>query len=139
MPIYEYQCDACGHHLEALRKISDKPLKKCPECGKPRLKRLLSAPMFLLKGSGWYETDFKTDKETQRNLADRPDKEEAKAEPTDATQSDAKPDAKVDAKPEAKVDAKPEAKTETKSEAKAEPAKKSAKPRGLRKVKRRRA
>ena len=71
MPIYEYQCEKCHHHLEALQKISDKPLRECPECGKHTLKRLLSAPLFRLAGSGWYETDFKSDKETKRNLAGR--------------------------------------------------------------------
>jgi putative FmdB family regulatory protein len=69
MPIYEYQCQKCHHHLEALQKISDKPLRECPECGKHTLKRLLSAPLFRLSGSGWYETDFKSDKENRRNLA----------------------------------------------------------------------
>ena len=71
MPIYEYQCEKCHHHLEALQKISDKPLRECPECGKHTLKRLLSAPLFRLAGSGWYETDFKSDKENRRNLAGR--------------------------------------------------------------------
>jgi putative FmdB family regulatory protein len=71
MPIYEYQCEKCHHHLEALQKLSDKPLRECPECGKHTLKRLLSAPLFRLAGSGWYETDFKSDKETKRNLAGR--------------------------------------------------------------------
>ena len=69
MPIYEYQCEKCHHHLEALQKMSDKPLRECPECGKHTLKRLLSAPLFRLAGSGWYETDFKSDKESKRNLA----------------------------------------------------------------------
>lgn len=59
MPIYEYQCKACGHRLEAMQKMSDEPLKKCPECGKPELKKLVSAAGFRLKGGGWYETDFK--------------------------------------------------------------------------------
>lgn len=71
MPFYEYQCSSCGHHLEALQKISDPPLRKCPDCSKSTLKRLMSAPVFRLKGSGWYETDFKSDKENKRNLADR--------------------------------------------------------------------
>ena len=71
MPIYEYQCQKCAHHLEALQKISDKPLRECPECGKHTLKRLMSAPMFRLAGSGWYETDFKSDKEQKRNLAEK--------------------------------------------------------------------
>ncbi len=59
MPIYEYECQSCGHVLDALQKISDDPLKHCPDCGEPSLKKLLSAPRFRLKGSGWYETDFK--------------------------------------------------------------------------------
>lgn len=69
MPIYEYQCDKCEHVLEALQKFADEPLKFCPECGADALKRLLSAPRFRLKGSGWYETDFKKDKDKRRNLA----------------------------------------------------------------------
>ena len=59
MPIYEYLCGSCGHVLDALQKVSDDPLTFCPECGKPELKRQLSAPAFRLKGGGWYETDFK--------------------------------------------------------------------------------
>lgn len=59
MPIYEYQCTACEHRLEALQKISDAPLLDCPHCDQPSLKKLVSAASFKLKGSGWYETDFK--------------------------------------------------------------------------------
>ena len=70
MPIYEYRCSACGHHLEALQKMTDSPLRKCPECGKSQLKRLVSASQFRLKGSGWYETDFKNKSETKRNLVE---------------------------------------------------------------------
>ena len=66
MPIYAYACKDCDHTLDALQKIADAPLVECPECGKPALKRLLSAPRFRLKGQGWYETDFKSD--NQRNL-----------------------------------------------------------------------
>lgn len=68
MPFYEYECPHCGYQDEVLQKISDKPLKKCPSCGKDGLKKLMSAPVFRLKGSGWYETDFKSDKENKRNL-----------------------------------------------------------------------
>jgi putative FmdB family regulatory protein len=68
MPIYEYRCAACGHHLEALQKMADAPLRKCPECAKSQLRRLVSASRFRLKGSGWYETDFKNKNETKRNL-----------------------------------------------------------------------
>ena len=70
MPIYEYRCSACGHHLEALQKMAEASLRKCPECGKSQLKRLVSASQFRLKGSGWYETDFKNKSETKRNLVE---------------------------------------------------------------------
>jgi putative FmdB family regulatory protein len=70
MPIYEYRCGACAHTLDALQKLSDPPLTDCPECGAVALKKLVSAPVFRLKGGGWYETDFKSDKEKRRNLAD---------------------------------------------------------------------
>ena len=78
MPIYAYACQRCGHELDALQKISDEPLVDCPACGAPELRKLLSAPRFRLKGSGWYETDFKTD--NQRNLAsdDKPKSDEKK-------------------------------------------------------------
>jgi len=62
MPIYEYRCAECGHELEKLQKISDAPLLECPACGKPALRKLVSAAGFRLKGGGWYETDFKKDK-----------------------------------------------------------------------------
>ena len=60
MPIYEYQCQACQNQIEALQKISDTPLLDCPQCGEASLKKKVSAAAFRLKGSGWYETDFKT-------------------------------------------------------------------------------
>jgi len=59
MPIYEYTCTSCGHEHEAMQKMSDAPLVECPACGKPNLKKQISAAGFRLKGSGWYETDFK--------------------------------------------------------------------------------
>jgi len=67
MPIYEYQCQACGKQLEALQKISDAPLQDCPDCDEPSLKKKVSAAAFRLKGGGWYETDFKTG--NKKNLA----------------------------------------------------------------------
>jgi putative FmdB family regulatory protein len=78
MPFYEYQCKSCGHTLEAMQKVNDSPLKKCPDCGKSQLTRLMSAPVFRLKGGGWYETDFKGDQDNKKNLADRPEAETAK-------------------------------------------------------------
>ena len=79
MPFYEYECASCKFYTEVMQKISDAPLKKCPSCGKSTLKKLISAPVFRLKGGGWYETDFKSDKEDKRNLAGA-DKDEPKAE-----------------------------------------------------------
>ncbi len=67
MPIYEYQCEDCGHEMEAIQKMSDAPLIDCPDCGKPALKKLISAAGFRLKGGGWYETDFKSG--SKKNLA----------------------------------------------------------------------
>ena len=67
MPIYEYQCTACKHVFDVLQKLSDDPLTDCPECARPKLRKLISAPNFRLKGGGWYETDFKD--KNKRNLA----------------------------------------------------------------------
>jgi putative FmdB family regulatory protein len=98
MPIYGYVCNNCEHTLDVLQKISDDPLVDCPECGEPKLKRQLSAPRFRLKGSGWYETDFK--KDNQRNLHG-----EKEATKKDTSKKDDKPAAesspKADKKPAA--------------------------------------
>jgi putative FmdB family regulatory protein len=67
MPIYEYQCESCGHQLEALQRLSDDALVDCPACSKPALKKQISAAGFRLKGGGWYETDFKSG--NKKNLA----------------------------------------------------------------------
>ena len=119
MPFYEYQCKNCGHDLEAMQKINEAPLKKCPHCGKSQLQRLMSAPVFRLKGGGWYETDFKGDQDNKKNLADRPESDASKetvkeapkdseAKDKDAKATDMKPtDAKDAAKPADKVADKP--------------------------------
>jgi putative FmdB family regulatory protein len=57
MPLYEYQCNKCGHRFEKIQKFSDKPVKKCPECGGP-VEQTISAPAVQFKGSGWYVTDY---------------------------------------------------------------------------------
>ncbi|MFG6666545.1 FmdB family zinc ribbon protein [Halomonas sp. HNIBRBA4712] len=67
MPIYEYECKACGHRMEKLQKISAAPLTHCPACEQDELTRLVSAAGFRLAGGGWYETDFKTG--GKKNLA----------------------------------------------------------------------
>ena len=68
MPIYEYACGSCEHRFETIQRASEEPLRDCPECGDETLKKLLSAPVFRLKGSGWYETDFKTG--DKKNVSD---------------------------------------------------------------------
>ena len=125
MPFYEYHCANCGHHHEELQKVTDKPLRKCPACGKNKLNRLVSAPVFRLKGGGWYETDFKSDKEKKRNLAGEKDAggesksdsgEKAKAAPE---KDSAKPSGKT------AVPVKKPAAAKSRSAAKKPPSKKS--------------
>lgn len=67
VPIYEYTCSTCNHSLEKLQKMSDAPLRDCPECGKSTLEKQVSAAGFRLKGAGWYETDFKSS--NKKNVA----------------------------------------------------------------------
>jgi putative FmdB family regulatory protein len=131
MPFYEYECTDCKFYVEALQKISDKPLKECPSCKKQTLKKLVSAPVFRLKGGGWYETDFKSEKEEKRNLAGREEATEAKGEPAKA--DDAKETPKVEAAAESKpakaAPKAPAASGKAKAKTKAAPAKRAAKPR----------
>jgi putative FmdB family regulatory protein len=101
MPIYEYRCADCGFQEEYLQKVSEAPLTVCPSCGKPSLRKLLSAAGFQLKGSGWYATDFK-----------------GSGKPAPA-----KADAKGEAKGESKPGAAPDAKAKTTSGDKTESAK----------------
>ncbi len=101
MPIYEYRCEACGHELEAIQKMADAPLTDCPDCGRPALKKLISAAAFRLKGGGWYETDFKGG-DKKRNLA------------ADKDDGGGKPEAKTEVKSESKAESKPTAKSESK-------------------------
>jgi putative FmdB family regulatory protein len=110
MPFYEYECSACKFYVEALQKIADPPMKKCPSCKKSTLKKLVSAPVFRLKGSGWYETDFKSDQDKKRNLV---------GEDKDTSSADAKSDAPSETK---STESKPavEPKSDSKSESKGE-------------------
>ena len=111
MPIYEYRCNACGHKLESLQRLSDAPLVTCPACGKDALAKQLSAAGFQLKGSGWYATDFK-------NSGSKPPAKDA-----------AKPDAKADAPAGATGGDKAETSTAAKADAPAaSPTGKSADP-----------
>jgi putative FmdB family regulatory protein len=123
MPFYEYQCKSCGHQLEAMQKINDAPLKKCPHCGKPQLTRLMSAPVFRLKGGGWYETDFKGDGDNKKNLADRPE-----SDTSSSSADDKKPAVEAKAADAPKDAAKPADKAADKPAAKAAPAESAKKP-----------
>ena len=102
MPIYEYRCSACGHELEALQKLSEAPLLKCPACAKDTLTKLLSAAGFQLKGSGWYATDFKGSGSKPAAKAEG-DKASAGSEGKSA---DTKPAAGTESKSEAASDTK---------------------------------
>ena len=124
MPFYEYQCRACGHEFEVLQKVSDPVQKKCPSCGKNQLTKLVSAPVFRLKGGGWYETDFKSDKDNKRNLVET---EKAPVEAKPETKPEAKPEPKVEAKPEPKPAKETASKSASKSRARKAPAKRKAK------------
>src|SRR5215207_8253707 len=92
MPFYEYECSNGKFYVEALQKISDPPIRKCPSCKQQTLKRLVSAPVFRLKGGGWYETDFKSDQEGKRNLVKG---EEAESAPADKPADDKSADDKA--------------------------------------------
>lgn len=80
MPIYEYQCNACGHQMEAIQKFSDEALKDCPECGQAALQKLISNSAFHLKGGGWYVTDIrdKDKKKPDESKSSEPSKESGK-------------------------------------------------------------
>jgi putative FmdB family regulatory protein len=92
MPIYEFQCNACGVRVDELMRLTDPDPVDCPSCGEPALKRLVSAPQFRLAGGGWYETDFKGDKDKKRNLAgDSAATGSDVAKPADAKAAETKP------------------------------------------------
>ena len=98
MPLYEYQCKKCGHRFEKIQKFSDKPVKKCPECGGP-VEQTISAPAVQFKGSGWYVTDYARkshtaaspetgakDKDSKESKKDEKKPESSSKEPTKKTE-----------------------------------------------------
>ena len=89
MPIYEYQCQSCGHELEEMQKISDAPLKTCPKCGQDELSKLVSASRFKLTGTGWYETDFKN-KGQKPKASESSDRSSGDSSATQSTKDDKK-------------------------------------------------
>ncbi len=79
MPLYEYQCKKCGHRFEKIQKFSDKPVKKCPECG-GGVEQTISAPAVQFKGSGWYVTDYAKKSSAPASDSGSKDSKESKKE-----------------------------------------------------------
>lgn len=72
MPTYDYECDACGHRFELFQQISENPKKKCPECGRQKLRRLFGTGAALMfKGSGFYQTDYRSESYKKASEADK--------------------------------------------------------------------
>jgi len=93
MPTYDYSCQACGHDFEAFQSMTAAPLRKCPVCGKLQLKRLIGMGAgVIFKGSGFYETDYRSDGYKQSAKAEKEDKKAAKEKST--TDAGKKPSAK---------------------------------------------
>jgi putative FmdB family regulatory protein len=90
MPTYEYQCNACKHRLEEFQSFSDQPLTKCPACGKKKLRRLLgTGAAVIFKGSGFYETDYRSESYKSAAKADQDSsKPAAKTDKTDTASTD---------------------------------------------------
>lgn len=84
MPIYEYECEKCGKHHEIMQKITSSPLTDCPECG-GKMKKMISNTSFVLKGTGWYATDYPSNKTTPKTAkagnGEKPEAKAAKTEP----------------------------------------------------------
>jgi len=114
LPLYEYQCNACGHRLEVLQRLAEPPLTTCPECG-GELRKLISAPAFQFKGEGWYVTDYA--RKSESGGAQAADQAGEKAE---KAAREGKPEGKADGKVEGKADGKLAAKDAAKKEPKKE-------------------
>ena len=107
MPTYDYECDACGHSFELFQSISEPVKKKCPECGKPKLRRLFgTGAAVVFKGSGFYQTDYRS--ESYKKAAE-------KDKPASDTKSDGKSEAKSDTAAESKPAPDKKATSDTKS------------------------
>ena len=91
MPIYEYQCQSCGNEIEVIQKISDDHITECAACGKPDMKKKVSAAAFRLSGSGWYETDFKSGNKKNLTEDNKPSAESKPAKATNEKAPEKKP------------------------------------------------
>jgi putative FmdB family regulatory protein len=90
MPIYAFECAACGHRFDRLQKMADPDPSACPHCGADAVKRQLTAPAFRLAGSGWYETDFKKDGDKKKNLVEGA-KSPGESKPAESKPAESKP------------------------------------------------
>jgi putative FmdB family regulatory protein len=93
MPIYEYHCNACDHEFEVMQKMSDRPIRKCEKCGRLKAKKMISRTSFVLKGSGWYVTDYggkKPSNGDQEHAESTESKKSDKSESSAETKSDSK-------------------------------------------------
>lgn len=98
MPIYAFECAACGHSFDRLQKLSEADPTQCPVCGEPHVRRQLTAPQFRLAGGGWYETDFKKDGDKKRNLAESTSSSSGDSKPAESKPAEKKPDPPAPAK-----------------------------------------
>jgi len=89
MPTYDYRCDACGHELELFQSITESPKRKCPECGKQKLQRVIGTGAgIIFKGSGFYETDYRTDSYKKGAEADKKESSDSSSSKSDSKKSD---------------------------------------------------
>jgi putative FmdB family regulatory protein len=102
MPLYEYQCDACGHRFEVIQKYSDAPIETCPKCG-GTVHKLLSSPAIQFKGSGWYITDYARSGKGE-GVASGKDDSGGSAKESKSDTGEKKAETKTDSKPAAKTD-----------------------------------
>jgi putative FmdB family regulatory protein len=94
MPLYEYECQSCKHHVEAQQKMADTPLKTCPHCGKDELQRIISATAFHLKGGGWYKDLYSSTKPGSESSSSSPSPNPSPSPSSSESKSDSKPEAK---------------------------------------------
>jgi putative FmdB family regulatory protein len=115
MPTYEYLCEACEHAFEEFQAMSDKLLRKCPKCGKPKLRRLFGTGAgIIFKGSGFYETDYRKKSGSAASESKSESKPESKSDSKSDSKADSKSDSKRDSKPDSKSDSRPEKKDSAK-------------------------
>ena len=122
MPTYDYECDDCGHTFELFQNFSEAVKKKCPECGKPKLRRLFgTGAAVVFKGSGFYQTDYRS--ESYKKAAEKDKPSESKSESKGDKKSESTSESKSETKSESKSESKPTS-SESKSSGESKPGKK---------------